>query len=151
MSKNAKAIFEGSPQLHRSFQSCVICHTVEEDENHQVSINWHTWSENLTERGFTKFAHTPHATLQCQQCHVVEAKVDAERFKNSFKRLNPLSFEPVFQSMDKASCVNCHVSQTVGDSCLLCHQYHIGKYEQRMAKSRNFRNPPAPQKPLPPS
>lgn len=142
MSKNASAIFNSSPGVHKGFQSCVICHTVEEDENRVVSINWHTWSEKTNERTFTKFAHAPHLTTQCQQCHIIEARVDNDRFKNSFQRLTPVSFEPVFQSMNKDMCTKCHVPQKTGessgDSCLLCHRYHVGHYESRVPQSTKF-------------
>ena len=38
--------------------------------------------------------------------------------------------------MQKATCANCHVQKAAGDSCLTCHNYHIGHLPPAMPNSR---------------
>jgi predicted CXXCH cytochrome family protein len=141
-SKAAAAIVETSADLTKSFQACIICHSVEQNRDQTLSINWSALHRDPRVRDLTHFKHAPHLTMECQHCHKLEESVDKERFRSAFRRVNPLSFEPVFQTMGKETCVQCHTEQRAGDRCMLCHQYHIGVFDQRIPKIQPFNAPP---------
>ena len=44
-------------------------------------------------------------------------------------------FESGFATMDKATCATCHVEKAAGDSCLTCHNYHIGFHQPAQPKA----------------
>ncbi len=42
---------------------------------------------------------------------------------------DPSVFHSNFRTIDKAACASCHQSGHVRDDCLLCHNYHIGRFK----------------------
>ncbi|MEC4681883.1 MAG: hypothetical protein VST67_14465, partial [Nitrospirota bacterium] len=38
----------------------------------------------------------------------------------------PLTFTSSFKLMTKGTCSSCHTSELAGDTCLICHNYHVG-------------------------
>ncbi|MBM3262864.1 MAG: hypothetical protein FJY97_05485 [candidate division Zixibacteria bacterium] len=91
---------------------CMKCHRVDDtpDQPGRLAI----WSESEPTRSVqnvTNFAHASHTSLKdCGGCHVFDAMGD-------------------FKSMTKATCAECHNSSKVGDTCLTCHQYHMGPFK----------------------
>jgi hypothetical protein len=79
------------------------------------------------ERGFTRFTHRPHLiqpTLEsCDACHQRDDKADTMA---GFADRDPLTFTSNFTPISKSTCVSCHTSTAAGDSCLQCHNYHVG-------------------------
>jgi hypothetical protein len=141
VTKPAKALFESSPQLHQGFQSCVICHSVEEDKNKNVFINWNAKQHQVTQRSLTKFSHGPHLSMNCNECHSLAESVDQQKFMNSFKGLNPSSVELVFRSIKKEDCSKCHKPEMANDNCLTCHHYHVGNFAPRVPQLKSFKQP----------
>ena len=123
---------------------CTKCHSVER-AGEETKINWLAHRETPNEHEFTKFAHIPHFSLLgekgCLKCHVLNKNADVgSGFLHADNSLNtdPSVFESSFATMDKATCAKCHVQKAAGDSCLTCHNYHIG-----------FHQPAVPKAPLP--
>jgi hypothetical protein len=146
VAKPAKALFDSSPQLHQGFPSCVICHSVEADKNQNVFINWKAKQHHVTKRPLTKFSHGPHLSLNCNHCHTLQEAVDQQKFMNSFKGLDPTVVEPVFRSIKKEDCSQCHKPGVANDNCLNCHHYHVGDFEPRVPLLKSFKpeEPTAP-------
>ncbi len=75
----------------------------------------------------------------CLTCHKLDRQAD---YLASFKGPDPMSFASNFSPFRVETCATCHVKQMAGDSCLLCHQYHVGTFKTRavpteMAKGMN--------------
>ena len=111
---------------------CTKCHSIE-SVGEGSKINWLGRRETPNVHAFTKFAHVPHFSLLgekgCQTCHVLNENADVSRgFVHADNTLatDPGTFESSFASMNKAACARCHVQKAAGDSCLTCHNYHIG-------------------------
>ena len=112
---------------------CMKCHSVDR-AGEGVQVNWLTNRPQADEHPFTKFAHFPHFSLLgekgCRTCHVLNEQADVGRgFMGADHSLNtdPRFFESSFTSMGKATCATCHVQKAAGDSCLTCHNYHVGR------------------------
>ena len=121
---------------------CTKCHSVDR-AGEGFKVNWLTSREMLDERPFTKFAHVPHFSLLgdrgCRTCHVLNEQGDVSRgFVAADHSLNtdPKLFESSFKSMGKATCATCHIQKAAGDSCLTCHNYHIGHLPPAMPSGR---------------
>ena len=69
---------------------------------------------NLTQ--ITKFDHTPHLSLpsinDCRSCHQLN---DSSETRSEFA------------PMQRSQCVGCHQPNAAGESCTLCHNYHVGR------------------------
>jgi hypothetical protein len=120
---------------------CTKCHGVEKTESGD-KIDWLARRETPNEHPFTKFAHAPHFSLLgdkgCQTCHVLNEKAEVGRgFVHANLSLNtdPGAFESSFSSMNKATCAACHIQKAAGDSCLTCHNYHIGYLPPTLPKA----------------
>jgi len=90
---------------------------------------WTSKRPDASERGFTKFAHTTHLSVLgrteiCFNCHLLAADAPAAI------QQSPLVTEATgdFVPMQKSRCVSCHVSRAAGNSCVLCHNYHVGVF-----------------------
>jgi hypothetical protein len=111
---------------------CLKCHGIEADQ-HERRIHWLGIRPVPNEHKFTKYAHVTHFSLLgpkgCQTCHVLNDKAD---FAVGFVRKDYTAnsevhvFQSNFLSMDRAVCASCHTSRAAGDSCLTCHNYHVG-------------------------
>jgi hypothetical protein len=38
-----------------------------------------------------------------------------------------MAFASNFENMSKSTCTECHIPSEVGNSCLTCHNYHVGR------------------------
>ncbi|KAA1262062.1 Doubled CXXCH motif protein [Rubripirellula obstinata] len=76
---------------------------------------------------FTTFSHGPHLNIasltDCVGCHRVKDGFVAESAATqSHWTHHPINdFDPIL----KQDCATCHTKAAAGDSCVLCHQYHI--------------------------
>jgi hypothetical protein len=62
----------------------------------------------------------------CEQCHVLVAD-GSSATDESFEGHDPHSFASSFEPIEKSTCAGCHTSGEASDSCLNCHNYHIGE------------------------
>ncbi len=85
----------------------------------------------------TVFSHATHFSLLheegCLTCHALEA---AANYAEGYKDNDPLTFASNFAAIDRATCATCHLEERAGDSCLLCHRYHIGAFATRPVLTR---------------
>jgi len=115
---------------------CLKCHTVGESADGHLQMEW--WADRPSggRREFTQFDHAPHLTLghktTCTICHPVVSESEVILFKPEFVlrdntiNTNALATETSgFHPVEKAVCSKCHQPATAGDSCLMCHLYHI--------------------------
>ena len=112
---------------------CIKCHSIEEQSDGKLLINWTMIHVNRTDHKPPYRYHRSHFSLGeqegCLGCHNLnEGSSDA--YKASFKDRNPEIFTSNFQSMTKRkACAVCHATEKAEDSCLGCHDYHHGKLE----------------------
>lgn len=113
---------------------CTKCHTVDRKEDGHRAVDWHAAVPAASVHRFTEFSHQPHVTLlgesACSDCHQLQN--DGE-FRTAYVRgadrlvLNPETSHHNFRSFTKNDCSRCHTVAGAGDSCLICHNYHISQ------------------------
>ena len=108
---------------------CIKCHSIEEQAD-QVRINWKAGNFDEAVQNFSKFDHSAHFSMLgedgCKTCHKLDKK---SKYLESYKQREANQFAGNFSSIEKAKCQTCHTPANVGDQCLTCHNYHIGKLE----------------------
>ena len=106
---------------------CMKCHSVDAQADEGLQVNWLTSRPMPNEHKVTRFAHTVHLSLLddkgCLTCHMLDPEAEV---MEGFGDTDPLTFTSSFKPMSKATCTTCHTPEAAGDSCLLCHNYHVG-------------------------
>ena len=123
--------------------SCTKCHSIDQTPAAGLVINWHSASTDPRMHKFTKFDHGTHFSLLgekgCQSCHQIDP---AANYKAAFKdNLNPELFVSNFQKVNLLNCASCHNPQGAGNSCLLCHNYHVGTFTPTVKSGFNNDKP----------
>ena len=116
---------------------CVKCHSVDEDEGFK-HVKWRAFSSRRVTTRFTTFSHEPHIRASgskgCVLCHELStAKSD---YLKTYEAGLPGIFAPNFAGMGKAVCSSCHMEQTAGETCTLCHNYHATKFSRPLVKTK---------------
>jgi len=105
---------------------CAKCHSVDSAGDESRKVNWEPFSVMKSMRKFTKFSHEPHfglfADKGCLACHVVNPQA---KYRDTYKALDPMVSTSNFKPVEQQSCSNCHQNKAAGESCLLCHIYHV--------------------------
>jgi hypothetical protein len=142
----------GAPQARTLFDSlsasnsvglCIKCHSVDESR-----INWRGFQPDAFDHPFTRFSHTAHFSLLddrgCQTCHRLDLKSPPEAYTATFARENrdPGVFHSSFKSIELATCASCHSQKYAGDSCLECHNYHVGHFMPTLPREQWSRAAP---------
>ncbi len=130
----------------KSAGRCLKCHSI--DDQPVIHVNWRGARPRLLERSFTRFSHAAHASLLddqqgCFTCHAPSQ--NAADYAKAFEQENrdPFAgFASYFQPIDKATCASCHTRQFAGDSCLTCHNYHVGEIKPMLGKRSTQRRSP---------
>ncbi len=107
-------------------ETCLKCHVAGSD----TAVHAYTEStrHGAFAQDFTRFSHASHASLMnaqgCRQCHDLQPGKSEGRdyLKN-------------FVGVKKATCASCHTKEQAGNSCLLCHNYHVGAFEATLPRS----------------
>jgi predicted CXXCH cytochrome family protein len=106
---------------------CAKCHSIDRSADGALAVNWHPQLPDFTTHGFTKFAHAPHLSLfgmdGCKSCHQTNEKAD---YAATYKGNDPLTFAAGFEPVTRQACAQCHVASRAPDSCITCHDYHVG-------------------------
>ncbi len=132
-SKLSKGLFDSLSSRKANAGSCMKCHSVDAvagaaGASGGVHVNWHSKSSDNEPKTFDRFRHVSHFSLLgntgCLTCHSINK--DAE-YEKAFVGRDNTVFESNFQPIKKATCVACHQSDRAGDSCLSCHNYHVGE------------------------
>jgi hypothetical protein len=74
----------------------------------------------------------------CLKCHVLNEDADVGRGfvrKDFSLNTDPKIFESGFVPISKTVCAECHVQKAAADSCLTCHNYHVGNLPPAMPKA----------------
>ena len=111
---------------------CVKCHSVDRASDGTLAMQWQPAKPRPDTKSATIFSHTTHFSLLheegCRTCHKLDRQAD---YAASYKDQDPQTFASNFSPLRVETCARCHVEQTAGDSCLLCHQYHVGSFETK--------------------
>lgn len=111
---------------------CGSCHSVDRniDGSHddgRCVVQWFAKHVEDVPRWFTNFSHAPHLTqahlTDCQACHQINPLANVMA---SYDGDSPETFQDGFQPLTKQSCAECHTPRAAGDSCMQCHNYHVG-------------------------
>ncbi|PYJ03164.1 MAG: hypothetical protein DME25_13115, partial [Verrucomicrobia bacterium] len=98
------------------------------------AINWHPFRPEPDQHTFTKFSHQAHFSLigsnGCVTCHGFKRPAETN-LASVGTPASPSVPTPIsnFAPVQKDVCARCHTGQQAGDSCLQCHDYHIGKFK----------------------
>jgi hypothetical protein len=119
---------------------CTKCHSLEQAAGRPL-INWRARQPQPQQHDFTRFRHQPHLQLDeaqaCTLCHKLRDEEPGEgaksKFLQSFLRdIAPDSATGNFAAMDKTTCSACHSAAAAGQSCVICHNYHVGDFQPTM-------------------
>jgi hypothetical protein len=119
---------------------CVKCHSV--DSQPQWRINWSSFRPDPFEHQFTRFSHTAHFSLLdnrgCQTCHSLDLDAPKESYSASFAREkgDPAVFRSNFRSVEVSMCASCHTQKYASESCLECHNYHVGHFRPTLPRQQ---------------
>lgn len=129
---------------------CLQCHTIDQDENGNSSINWFARLPGQASSRLTNFAHSPHMQQQteqgCVSCHTISQEQPSGVFRAAFLKRdahsgswkNVTDWQQVrtsgFTVIRKETCAKCHTQSAAGDSCLKCHNYHAHAVTGRIPK-----------------
>jgi hypothetical protein len=122
---------EGSPGR------CTKCHSIDREADGAMNVKWKPRRPVSGLKTFTFFSHASHFSLLgeegCLTCHALDP---AARFAEGYNDRDPFTFSSNFKPVNAATCATCHVEARAGESCLLCHEYHIGPVETRAVHTR---------------
>jgi len=108
---------------------CVKCHSIDAAGSRAIAINWRGARPIKGHRRFTRFSHATHSKLLtekgCLACHNPDPDSD---YLAGFKTRDPHTSVSNFRPMKKESCARCHVANFAEQSCVLCHNYHVGTF-----------------------
>ncbi|MBI3885609.1 MAG: hypothetical protein HY302_07760 [Opitutae bacterium] len=110
--------------------SCLKCHSVDRAAGESRMVNWKAKAPMPHMHEFTKFSHGAHYNSvngqSCQTCHHLDA---GAKYTAAFgANVNPAQFESNFRQLTVSDCARCHTAKIVGNSCQLCHNYHVGEF-----------------------
>lgn len=130
----------------KSVGLCAKCHSADSiPDSAALLMNWRPRHREIEDRSFTKFNHAPHVIQgnlrNCTGCHEPNKSADVMPF---FVGNDPAKFVSNFKSIDKATCAGCHKPDAAGDSCLRCHNYHVGSSSKIVASLPQDSAPAAP-------
>ncbi len=116
---------------------CVKCHSVDGEVAGAMTMNWRPAVPHPQANSATRFSHAAHFSLLdeegCVTCHKLDPQAD---YQASYKGPDPMSFASNFGPLRVETCAACHVKKRAGDSCLLCHQYHVGTFPTRAVPTK---------------
>lgn len=115
---------------------CMKCHSVDAQAGQRKRIHWLAARPVPHERKVTRFAHAVHFSLLddkgCLTCHTRNPNAEV---MEAFQDTDPLTFASNFQAIRKIVCTTCHTSERAGDTCLTCHNYHVGTVTPVLSKA----------------
>ena len=120
---------------------CIKCHSIDAAADHKLHINWLSKRPSPHRHTITHFNHSSHFSLLdnkgCKTCHDMDKEAD---FMGSFKGDDASSFVSGFHPIQKDTCVMCHNNTMASESCLNCHNYHVGDFNPTPLKPGEARN-----------
>ncbi|MCP4252218.1 MAG: cytochrome c3 family protein [Candidatus Scalindua sp.] len=121
--------------------ACIKCHSIDKTTEKRLIVNWKIPVTDPNEHAFTKFSHTSHYSLLdekgCFTCHKINKEVD---YTAAFDSRDCHDFASNYQPISKKTCAECHIPDQAGDSCITCHNYHIGNFPPAKIHPKTFAN-----------
>ncbi|MFQ5763951.1 MAG: hypothetical protein ACE5GT_03395 [Rhodospirillales bacterium] len=118
---------------------CAKCHSIDAGAGGTFMVNWRGSSPLPGKHRSTIFSHTAHFSLLdekgCLTCHDPNVKA---KYAESFADRNPATFASNFWSIEREDCAACHTPAEAGDTCVKCHNYHIGTFRPAIATMREM-------------
>lgn len=114
--------------------TCANCHSIQQTGKAQFKIQWRMRQPATQpfKQKFTKFSHKDHLSIMdksaCVSCHQFDK---TSSYLESFKHQDPHKFVSNFKPIRKSTCSECHSAENNNNSCLTCHEYHVGKFNLR--------------------
>jgi hypothetical protein len=117
---------------------CAKCHTIQSPNERPEgtagprTVGWRTRRGSADEHPAQRFSHAPHVRLlggaqsgesSCTACHALVSAAATTSVGG-----NPDSRSLDFAPLRKQTCARCHNARGAGQSCLLCHNYHVGRF-----------------------
>ena len=145
----AKALFT---QLFapKAIGLCAKCHSRDDQPGAPMGmVNWSAGRPDPLNHPVNRFQHSSHLSLMddrgCQTCHAMDGKTGGD-YSAAFAPGNsdPRVFTSNFKTMDKAVCAQCHRPGAVRDDCLLCHNYHQGRFQTLQHRTELVVRAPTP-------
>jgi len=126
-------VLESLTDRKKSPGKCMKCHSIEKVAGVAsptfYQVHWKGASAKRDKHSFNRFKHSAHLSLikdkGCMTCHSMNAKAD---FKLAYESVDTTKFESNFHPIKKSTCIQCHQSGRVSESCTTCHKYHIGDF-----------------------
>ncbi|SMF72608.1 hypothetical protein SAMN06265365_13046 [Tistlia consotensis] len=106
---------------------CAECHRLVRQADGSLVPDWRARRPEPGRQDFTRFRHQPHfdrlsgraRSEGCLTCHRLGRGVEASAAPAA-------AGGPDFRPIERATCAECHSAAAAGESCLLCHNYHVG-------------------------
>ena len=118
---------------------CGKCHSVDQQADGGEKVNWHAYRPLDGLKKSVRFSHAAHFSLLdergCMTCHKRDPKAD---YASGFKDRDAATFKSNFKPLPRAVCAECHTAAKAGDSCLTCHNYHLGVYQPVVARTEGM-------------
>ena len=119
--------------------ACIKCHSIDKTTEKRLIVNWKIPVTDPNEHTFAKFSHTSHYSQldekACFTCHKIDKEAD---YAAVFDSRDFHDFASNFQPISRKICVKCHLPDQAGDSCVNCHNYHIGKFPPAEIHPKTF-------------
>ena len=116
--------------------ACMKCHRVTTDSG-TPKVNWLVAQPSRETHEFTRFSHAPHFSLLnqtgCLTCHTMSPTSVEQTIPRDHGE--PMIVRSDFSSINKNVCASCHTAKAAGDSCQICHGYHVGKFTSTVLRS----------------
>ncbi len=113
---------------------CSKCHSTDSAADGGPQMNWVGARPVAHEQKFTRFSHASHFSLLdekgCATCHKLN---DEAAYAAGFDDTDPMTFASNFDAVERATCSGCHTREQAGDSCLICHNFHVGTFPPAVA------------------
>jgi len=118
---------------------CTKCHSVDQQQGGGLEVNWAPFQPLVGETKFTTFVHSTHFSSVgddgCITCHQLN---EDTQYQESYKGRDPHEFVSNFAPMKREICADCHVEKSAGDTCMMCHEYHIGEFATESMPDTRF-------------
>ena len=108
---------------------CIKCHAINEtitkEGKKELQVEWNY--KNVNNRPHSQYSHSSHIEIMgnnnsCSNCHILNSQAD---YMASFKSFDGNQWSSNFESIEKKTCMQCHVKSKINQDCQTCHIYHL--------------------------
>ena len=116
---------------------CVKCHAINEtitkEGKKELEVEWNY--KNVNNRPHSQYSHSSHIEIMgnnssCSNCHMLNSQAE---YMASFKSFDGAEWSSNFESIEKKTCMQCHVKSKINQDCQTCHVYHLNpRFKKKM-------------------